>query len=372
MPFIVLTLVGISACRDERQPAPIRRGGGPRITASAPVAPEPNLKVAFIGDSGNGEGFKAVLNLIKAEGADFVMHQGDMNQEDLDSTDPDGFFATIDSVLGLHFPFLAVPGNHDYESWPEGCGDPDGCYAAFLKQRMSRLGITPDHPDLDDEMYSVEYKGLKMVFVGQDRARNGDCGSDPQGYACYVRNQLADDNHIWKICSWHKNAQTMQVGGNNDMGLDVYESCRNEGAIIATAHMHGYQRTKTLLSMRHPIVDPVAHPLVDGVPSNPNSVRVASGATFLFVSGLGGKSARRQERCLPATYPFGCNQEWAAIYTETQMGGDENEKFGALFIEFNVDGDPYKARGYFKTTDRKVIDAFDITAAAPAPARVEQ
>ena len=34
---------------------------------------------------------------------------------------------------------------------------------------------------------------------------------------------------------------------------------------------------------------------------------------------------------------------------------------GALFIVFNVDGDPYKAYGYFKNVNGQVIDDFTIT-----------
>ena len=364
--LIAATVLAAATCEDVPEPAPNPQDGESRATpapSAETVATAPNLKVAFIGDSGNGDGFRAVLSLIKAEGADLVMHQGDFDYDD----DPDGFFATIDEVLGPDFPYLASPGNHDHNSWPEGCGDPDGCYAQFLKERMSRIGLAPDHPDLNDQMYAAEYQGLKMVFVGQTRARNGDCGADPQGYACFIRNQLADDNHIWKVCSWHELQENMQVGGGGDeMGWAVYENCKNGGAIIATAHDHAYSRSKTLLSMRHPIVDPTLHPVVDGVPSRPNSVRVAPGASFVFVSGLGGESMRRQKRCLPDTYPYGCNFEWASVYSENQTEGVE--KFGALFIEFNVDGNPYRARGYFKNTEGEIIDLFDITASPPATA----
>jgi len=358
--IIAAVLVPMVTYGCRAKPAQTQPGGQSPATPAAPIDTAPNLKVAFIGDSGNGENFRAVLALIKDEGADLVMHQGDFDYDH----DPQGWFATIDSILGPDFPFFASVGNHDVDSWPEGCGDLDGCYVAFLKERMSRIGVTPDDPNLDDQMYTAEYQGLQMVFVGQTRTKAGDCSADPGGYACYIRTQLADDNHIWKVCSWHENQQAMQVGSNGDeMGWGVYENCKDGGAIIATAHDHSYHRSKTLLSMRHPIVDPTQHPVVDGVPSNPNSLRVAPGASFVFVSGLSGESMRAQKRCLPTTYPYGCNFEWATVYSESQTKGVE--KFGALFIEFNVDGNPYKARGYFKNTEGGVIDLFDITASAP-------
>ena len=94
-------------------------GGGLLAAApSADAAPTPpaNFKVAFIADSGNGSNFTQVLNLIKAEGAQAVLHQGDFDYVD----DPNGFFATIDSVLGPDFPYFASVGNHDAASWKIG------------------------------------------------------------------------------------------------------------------------------------------------------------------------------------------------------------------------------------------------------------
>ena len=84
---------------------------------------------------------------------------------------------------------------------------------------------------------------------------------------------------------------------------------------------------------------------------------MGSGSTFVFVSGIGGQSIRNQVRCLPITYPHGLNGEWAKIYTSGQ-----GAKYGALFIEFNVDGDPKKARGYFKNVVGETIDSFTIIA----------
>lgn len=301
-------------------------------------APPPGYTVAFLGDSGYGTEFEAVLTLIKAEEADLVLHMGDFDY----SSDPTGFFAKIDAVLGADFPYLLAVGNHDRSAWNAGCGDADGCYADFLSQRMNVLGIVPDEPDLNDQKYAVTYQGLRMVFVGE----NGNIDE----FAQFINDQMADDSHIWRICGWHRNQKAMQVGGKSDqMGWDVYENCRNLGAIIATAHEHSYSRTRTLINMQQQIVDPDC--------ASPNALCVAEGKTFAFVSGLGGRSIRDQERCLPTSFPYGCNGEWASIYA-SQQGAN----YGVLFISFNVDGNPNKARGYFKTIDGDVIDSFEIIA----------
>ena len=48
---------------------------------------------------------------------------------------------------------------------------------------------------------------------------------------------------------------------------------------------------------------------------------------------------------------------WASIYT-TNQGAD----YGAQFMTFHVDGNPKKARGYFKTISGLTIDTFDVFA----------
>ena len=318
-----------------------------RQASAAALQPPPDFKVAFIGDTDYGTDFEAVLNLIKAEGADLVLHQGDLAY----TSDAAGFFAKIDAALGSTFPYLASIGNHDTGSWYSNCGGSNGCYTDFLTQRMAANSIVPDDPDLDDEKYAVTYQGLRIVFVGQ----NGN----NEEFNQFITDQMAGDDHIWKICDWHRNQQAMQVGGKSDqMGWDVYENCLNLGAIIATGHEHSYSRTRTLISAENQTVDPDC--------SEAGAVCVEKGKTFVFVSGLGGRSIRDQSRCLPATFPYGCNQEWASIYTSNQ-----GAKYGALFITFHVDGDPYKARGYFKNVDGEVIDEFDITAKEGAPPATE-
>jgi hypothetical protein len=335
---LVLLTVTLAAIAMTAFSTALLRSAGPSPLVAGGIAPPAGYKVAFVGDTDNGVEFEAVLDLILSEGADLVLHQGDFDY----GPNPTAFFALIDSILGPNFPYLISVGNHDDLAWNEDCDDPDGCYVTFLKARMAALGIVPDDPNLDDQKYAVEYQGLKMVFVGEN-GNNGEYGN-------FIADQLSDDSHVWKICSWHRNQTAMQVGGkSNDMRWNPYELCLQLGAIIATGHEHSYERTKTLVS--------TASQLVDGSCSDPDAVCLGSGRSFVFVSGLGGREVRNQDRCLPETYPYGCNGEWAKIYTSNQ-----NANYGALFITFNVDGDANKAQGYFKTIDGSIIDTFDLQA----------
>jgi hypothetical protein len=38
---------------------------------------------------------------------------------------------------------------------------------------------------------------------------------------------------------------------------------------------------------------------------------------------------------------------------------------GVLFVDFHVDGDPYKARAYFRSVLGDIVDEFEIQAEAP-------
>lgn len=299
-------------------------GGGGGSTA-------PNLKVAFIADQGSGSDAIAVLQLIRDEGADMVLHQGDFDYEN----DPNLWESNVNSVLGENFPYFASVGNHDDNNF-YGAGG----YQEKLQQRVDRIADATCTGDLGVNS-SCEYQGLFFVLSG--------VGTLGDGHETYIRDQLTADNSTWRVCSWHKNQEAMQVGGkSNSVGWEAYETCRELGAIIATGHEHSYSRTKTLTSTEFQTVDPDW--------SDPGALRVTAGATFVFVAGLGGASIRDQERCLPTTYPYGCNGEWASIYTSNQ-----NAQHGALFIEFHVDGDPNKARGYFKDIDGQVVDQFTVT-----------
>ena len=315
---------------------------GHSATRSAALPPdgsiptEPNLKIAFIGDVGIGPNQRAVLTLIKSEGVQAVLHQGDFDYHG----DPIGFWSSVDDILGPNFPYFVSVGNHDVDNWPTTAKP---SYSKILFDRMMRIGITPDSLELNNEMYSLVFRGLKVVFVGEEK------GAGDSVYAPYIKSQLKSDNHTWRICSWHRNMNAMQVGNKtDDMGWGVYEACRENGAIIATAREHSYERTKTLTSVRNQTVDPDS--------PDPNRLVVAPGKTFSFVSGLGGESIRVQNRCLPAAPPYGCKGEWAKIYTSNQ-----NAQFGALFITFNVNGDPNTAHGYFKTISGQIVDKFDVT-----------
>ncbi|MFO0618077.1 MAG: metallophosphoesterase [Polyangiaceae bacterium] len=303
--------------------------GGTTSASSGSGMPAAEVRVAFIGDTGNGSTFGKVLDLVKAEKVDGVIHNGDFDY----GLDPDGFFATVDGKLGASFPYFASVGNHDAPAWD--------AYAPYVTAHAAAAGVALDDPNILDEKFAFTWKGIHFVFVGQN-GKNDE-------FAQFIEDQFQGPTEAaWRVCGWHKNQKAMQIGGKGDeMGWGVYETCRAKGAMVTTGHEHSYERTKTLVSMTDQTVDPAC--------SDPSIACLAPGKTFAVVSGLGGIGIRDQNRCLPTTPPYGCKGEWASIYAS-----DQGANYGALFVVFNEGGDPSKAHAYFKNIDGAIIDQFEI------------
>ncbi len=279
----------------------------------------PELRVAFIGDQGLGPNAIAVLELIKDEGAQMVLHQGDFDYKD----DPGTWDRRISDVLGSDFPYFASIGHHDVNAWSG--------YQKKLNERLVKNSDAVCNGDLGVKS-SCSYRGLFFLLVAP-----GDYTSDSD-YDSFIQKQLNDNDSNWRICSWHNDMKAMQSEVKpNETGWEVYESCKNGGAIIANAHAHSYARSKTLIDFENQIVDPEW--------SEPNKLRVMDGATFTFISGLGG---------MPVSGPE--HYEWPVKYSSEQGATS-----GALFCTFNAGGQPNKAYCYFKNINGRIIDEFTIT-----------
>jgi uncharacterized protein (TIGR03437 family) len=265
------------------------------------------------------------------------MHSGDLDYVD----NPAAWESQVNGVLGADFPYFVTIGNHDELAWASAGG-----YQHYVESRFARLGIS--WTGRLGVRSTFHYKGLFFVLTAPGITSGFDDGASD----LYVRDQLAADNSVWSICSWHKNQRLMQVGGKTDeTGWGVYEEARKGGAIIATAHEHSYSRTHLLGGMSS-----------QTVASASNTLTLTKGQSFAFVSGLGGQSVRSQ--LLGGDW-------WASVYAATCLAGDKvcqpNAAPGALFGVFNVDGQPNKARFYFKDVNGKVVDSFVVYSNVEAP-----
>jgi hypothetical protein len=316
-PFLALAVGALFLAIGCISPQSTLPGDEGQLSTPLPEGQSPvprNLKVAFIADQGTGDASRAVLQLIKSEGADMVLHQGDLDYH----SDPEGWDRMITDILGPDFPYFVSVGNHDLHAWPG--------YQRKLLSRLSRVEGAACYGELGVRS-ACTYRGLFFILSGV-----GTLGS---GHDAFIRDQLSRSNFTWRICSWHKNQRLMQVGGKGDeVGWEPYEECRRGGAIIATGHEHSYSRTHLISSFEN-----------QAIASTSDTLGIARGRTVAFVSGLGGRSIRGQDKELAGM------DWWAAVYTR-----DQGADYGALFCTFNGD----RAGCYFKDISGRVPDEFEL------------
>lgn len=101
--------------------------------------------------------------------------------------DPSAWEMQINKILGPNFPYFASPGNRDIKCW----NGEDG-YQQYLKNRLNRLNIVWDG-DLGVKSSAVQYKDIFIILVSPEEIGFG--------HASYIREQLAENRSIWRICS---------------------------------------------------------------------------------------------------------------------------------------------------------------------------
>lgn len=288
--------------------------------------PPPGTKVCFLGDAGSTDDQRKVLELVKSEGAEFVVHGGDFEYKD----DAALFEEHLDAVLGADYPYFADIGNHDVKAWT---GQSGGGHKERLEARLKRFGGA-DHCAGEYGVNMVcNYKGLTFVLSG--------VGTQGSNHVDYINRAFDANPTRWRMCNWHKNQRLMQVGGKSDeVGWGAYEACREQGAIIATHHEHSWCRSKNLKK---------TGPTPEVANEETKVMTTFPGETFVFVSGLAGKGIRVYQKDREK------NPWWASTGAE-----DDNVDFGAVFCVFNVDNDPSKANCEFKQVNGKVWDSWTI------------
>ncbi|MCA9375470.1 MAG: metallophosphoesterase [Candidatus Doudnabacteria bacterium] len=282
-------------------------------------SPPPDFLVAFLGDQSVTQNSRAVLDLVRSEGADLVVHMGDLGYE---TNGASAWNDMINEKLGTTFPYVVSIGNHDVAEW--------STYEALLEERAARTPGLFCEGELGVNE-TCQYQGVLIVNSGI-----GTYGSD---HLASLQTGLASQDVDWKICNWHKNQRLMQVGGKSDeTGWEVYDACREAGAIVATGHEHSYSRTYLMSDFATQTLE---HTL--------SSLTLEPGRTFAFVQGLAGHSIRDEEDNL------GSNPWWASTYTS-----DNGANYGALFCRLHENGDEQSGTCYFKDIDRTVPDAFTV------------
>lgn len=280
---------------------------------------EPTV-VAFVGDQGVNSSSQAVLQLIKDEGTDLLLIQGDLGYGDENAI---AWESNLRNILGRNFPVLTVVGNHDDAEWP--------LYESFIKQRINRAeGLSCDGEAAIRARCTFRNIQVAQVAIGIDEVP----GIEPEdNYDGFIAETFADSLFPWRICSWHKNQALMQLSVKEDeTGWEVYNACLDAGAMITMGHAHVYTRTYILNDYETQSVEHFGNEMI-----------LEPGKSFSFVNGLGGRDVKPQTREPDAWF--------ASVYTATQ-----NATHGVLFC---VLGDRI-GECYFKDVNGAIPDRFTL------------
>lgn len=282
------------------------------------ATPDEVTTVAFIADQGVNDNSKEVLKLIRNEGADLLLVQGDLGY----GKGPDTWTSMMDDVLGRTFPVLAVVGNHDRTDW--------AIYQKWLETKIPLTAGLQCEGNIGVKS-QCHYRGISIVQTAPG-IRDVSPENANNDYAAYVNNSFESDDGNWRICSFHKNQSAMQTGfKSNEAGWPIYQACLAAGAIIATGHEHAYSRTWLMDDFeKQSVVHRRSH------------MSIKPGQSIAFVSGLGGVGKRWQWRR---------GHWWAKVLTRWQ-----NASYGALFCHFKTT----TAQCEFKDIKGQVRDAFTI------------
>ena len=314
-----------------------RTPSGPIVYTPRTVPTDPELRVAFMGDQGISVEALRVLELLSEE-VDLIVFMGD-----LDYLNSPPFWKTqMDVGLGDEdFPWLVAVGNHDTPVWAG--------YSTIIDEHIAAM------PDAVCEgetgvNQTCTFRGLRLILSG--------VGTKGEDHEEFLQDTLVADDHIWRVCAWHKNQRDMQVGLKSDeVGWDAYRICQEGAAIVATGHEHSYARTRTLIDVGDEQNGHGAYGAMD-------TMLVSEGSNFVFVSGTAGQAYRAYDA------PQHDDDTWWASWYASNSYNRNGERLpldggprqGATIITFNVDGDPYRAHGEFVTYEGEVLDSYDILA----------
>lgn len=304
-----------------------------------------------------------VFDMLKRNGVDLVVHAGDLDYESAPRT----FHNFLeDNLNGMDI--LAVKGNHD-SNCDEGNGDPHGCidnnnidswqgglwdgkigYDHYLRKHHPAKARCYGKYGVD---YACDYGSLFFVFSSVGVERKGESAN--RQHAAFIRQALERSSAQWKVCVWHMTMADMQVSYKGDStGWEVYEICREYGALIVTGHAHAYSRSYEMKRFAKPRYGHYERNLQVGnfayEKINLHNGGPEQGSTAVAVVGTGGYKNEPQKRT---------GRHWAKIYAANCMQSqcfeakdDSTSKFGALICDFPDDPSKNWANCQFKTTGR--------------------
>lgn len=316
------------------------------------------IKVALLGDTGAGRDFQAVLKVVKEERADIIMINGDLGYSATPAKWREALLKEIDPDTQLVIGSL---GNHDFEH-----GRHEDYVAIFQTFRSSKNSLSTqcsgrERIQKERDITALDevctFGNLTIIASGIGQIFTKDYFEER------LREKLtARPAGNWALVGYHYTLAAMNPGiKTNESSFKFFDLIRQFGAIGAQAHTHSVMASCPIDSEFKSNANPSCHP---DFGADLNERFVGPGTGIYIDSSLGGMPARKRRRCQRPT-DSGCTHMVDLITKEgyTRADGLTKNDFigrGAVFMQFNVGGDPKQARAYFKSTDGREVFSFNI------------
>ena len=157
----------------------------------------------------------------------------------------------------------------------------------------------------------------------------------------YINTKIQASEADWKICGWNKanfDLRTGSKGKEINLITGFYEYCKESGAIVMTGLENNYARSKLITNL-----NPITTQQEDLT-----SIDLLPETTIAFMTGINGDNAE------PISIDKHNNiNDWASTYS--------NSDEAVLFITFNYENNPKKAKGEYRKINGDIIDSFEIS-----------
>lgn len=355
-----------------------------------PIKPlSSTTRVAFLADAGLNKASRLVLEMLRNESVEMVLHSGDLDYTGKSAE----FYRLVDRVLGRSFPYFVTMGNYESKRLPGGGRDMAWhAYQKLQRERLGRIdGLTC--ATVTSRNLACEWRGVSFVTsaIGVNGSR---LGQDLQELQAASAGLWGDRPASWRICSWHLPLANFQVGFREGVPwmsanafLEAYEHCRRFGAMIVNGHEHYYVRSHAIHEFSLANVQFATTTTGNASEAHVDEIALGPGSTLAVVSGLGGHSVSipslakvRELAHLAAVHPLYLAQErevkgkyfFPAITGDKPVSSSEQINlpappkqgypFGALICDLQVTSRPHaKGECYFKTIAGTVVDRFILT-----------
>eukprot|EP01127_Copromyxa_protea_P020570 TRINITY_DN68_c0_g1_i1.p1 TRINITY_DN68_c0_g1~~TRINITY_DN68_c0_g1_i1.p1 ORF type:complete len:404 (-),score=92.90 TRINITY_DN68_c0_g1_i1:101-1312(-) len=307
------------------------------------------ITVAFIGDTVLDPPKEELVTLLEKNNIDFLFHGGDIAYIK-DAKAAWSSFVDLDFLRSV--PIVATAGNADVAEW--------NMFTSVLKTHNDQTSASQEGKfrcsGIAGLQSSCTADGIVVVQIVTEPSMRK--AAEAAGFRLPMNNNKfikdtfqATKNTTLRVCHFHHPFVDYKVDMPRTDIVNVveYDTCRQQGAMIVSAHDHIYARTKLMINYE-------THRMFRPTKPDEEPFKLRGGNSFSVISGLGGKSTVAVNPQLAGT------AWWAKVWPENDHP-TRNSQVGALICTVPTTPDVGKVECRFESGEGETIDSFSFVTA---------